>query len=82
MLSMITVVQGTFIEWVTMHGIKLIYCDLLTPHGDIDLGQLWHKQWLAQVMAWVQQAINWPNEELWLMGSMSSVSGLLRRKYH
>ena len=34
---------------------------IVTPYGDIDLGQHWLRQWLV---AWRHQAINWTNVDL------------------
>ena len=40
---------------------KLTHCGLVTPGGDIDLGQHWLRQWLV---AWRHQAITWTNVDL------------------
>ena len=39
----------------------LTHCGLVTPFGDIDLGQHWLRQWLG---AWRHQAITWTNVAL------------------
>ena len=39
----------------------LTHWGLVTPFGDIDLGQHWLRQWLA---AWWHQAITWTNADL------------------
>ena len=36
----------------------LIHCGLLTPYGEMHLGQLWFRSWL---FAWWHQAITWSN---------------------
>ena len=36
----------------------LTHCGLVTPHGGMDLGQYWSRQWLG---AWRHQAITWNN---------------------
>ena len=41
--------------WVHYH------CGLLTPYGDIELGQHWLRQWLV---AWRHHAITWANVDL------------------
>ena len=40
---------------------ELNHCCLLTPYGDINLGQHWLRLWLA---AWRHQAITWTNVDL------------------
>ena len=51
-----------FISWnnfrMTRVNVKLTHCGLVTPYGDIDLGQHWLRKWLV---AWRHQAINWTN---------------------
>ena len=39
----------------------LTQCGLMTPYGDINLSQLWLRQWLV---AWQHQAITWTNVDL------------------
>ena len=38
--------------------VELTHCGLLTPYGDIDLGQHWIRYWFV---AWRHQAITWTN---------------------
>ena len=44
-----------------IYSISLIHCGLVTPYGEIDLGQHWLRQWLV---AWQHQAITWTNVDL------------------
>ena len=37
---------------------ELTHCGLVTPYGDMELGQHWLRQWLV---AWRHQAITWTN---------------------
>ena len=37
------------------------HCGLVTPYGDLDLGQHWLRQW---IVAWRHQAITWTNVDL------------------
>ena len=39
----------------------LSHCGILTPYGDINLGQYWLRYWLV---AWRHQAITWINVDL------------------
>ena len=39
----------------------LTHWGLVTPYGDVDLGQHWLRQWLV---AWRHQAITWTNVDL------------------
>ena len=39
-------------------AVTLTHCGLVTPYGDIDLGQHWVRQWLV---FWRHQAITWTN---------------------
>ena len=43
----------------------LTHCGLVTPYGDIDLGQHWLKK---SLVAWWNQAITWANVDFLLMG--------------
>ena len=47
-------------QWVEVCT-ALTHCGLVTSYGDIDLRQLWHRQWLV---AWRHQAITWTNVDL------------------
>ena len=44
-----------------MHHLALTHCGLVTPLGDIDLGQHWLRNWLV---AWWPQTITWTNVDL------------------
>ena len=51
-----------FRAWILMKlMVCLTHCALMTPYGDIDLGQHWLRQWLV---AWWHQAIAWTNVDL------------------
>ena len=45
---------------VSFH-VNSTHCGLVTPHGDIDVGRYWLKQWL---IAWRHQVIEWTNANL------------------
>ena len=45
---------------------RRFYCVLVTPYGEIHLGQHWFRQWLV---AWRHQAIAWTNVDLSLVRS-------------
>ena len=47
-------ITATFTSELTHYG-------LMTPYGDMDLCQHWFRQWLV---AWLHQAITWPNVDL------------------
>ena len=46
----------------TVHWLnRLTHCGLVTPYGDINLGQHWLRQWLV---VWQHQTITWTNVDL------------------
>ena len=47
--------------WLATTNPELTHCGLVTPYGDINLGQHWLRQWLV---AWWHQAITWTNIDL------------------
>ena len=46
------------VSWLHLAELLLTHCGLVTPYGDMELGQHWLRQWLV---AWRHQAITWTN---------------------
>ena len=53
--------QGAVMYMCQCNASSLTHCGLVTPYGNINLGQLWLRQWLV---AWRHQAITWTNIDL------------------
>ena len=59
-----------FTEWlvteihIIMANVSSTHCGLVTPYGEVDLGQHGFRQWLV---AWRHQAITWANVDVSLM---------------
>ena len=63
--------MAKFSQWCHMASSgwsKLTHCELVTPYGDIKMGQHWLRQWLG---AWWHQTIACTNVDISLMGSLS-----------
>ena len=64
-------VQTVYRHWTTdvcYHSLRLskttctlFHCGLVTPYGDVDMGQRWNGQWSV---AWQHQAMTWTNVDL------------------
>ena len=63
----ITSTKDEIIHWhkyITPGLNELTHCGLVTPYGNIDLGQHWLRWWLAALLL---QAKTWINVDSWLM---------------
>ena len=48
--------QPQYLPIVSIISVSLTHCGLVTPYGDVELGQHWLRFWLV---AWRHQAITW-----------------------